>query len=373
MTATSQIEWTDSTAPVVTGCADISPGCLHCYAKRLAATRLKHQRAYEGLATMREGIPRWTGEFRLHPDRLSEVLSWRKGRRIFWCPTSDLFGAGVPDEFIAACFGVMAATPQHLHIVLTKRAERLPTWFEWVAKREVDGRAMFPDDSPEWRIWQMINVAARRAGIARMLEHHGGPWPLPNVIGMVSVENRKHGLPRIEHLRRAPFALRGLSIEPLLEDLGEVDLNGIDWVIVGGESGHGARPMHPDWVRSIRDQVLRVRASCDTCRGTGHTAPIAGYSLGPACVDCHGRGFHGPALFVKQWGEWALGGLDDARSQVALLHDGTSIPWPFDPAKIPAEIANRWHGATLMSRVGKTRAGCELDGRTWAEMPRRSA
>jgi protein gp37 len=366
VTATSQIEWTDSTAPVVTGCADISPGCLHCYAKRLAATRLKHQRAYEGLATMREGVPRWTGEFRLHPDRLSEVLSWRKGRRIFWCPTSDLFGEGVPDEFIAACFGVMAATPQHLHIVLTKRAERLPAWFEWVERREADGRAMFPDDSPEWRTWQMLSVAARRVGVARMPEHHGGAWPLPNVIGMVSVENRKHGLPRIEHLRRAPFALRGLSIEPLLEDLGELDLAGIDWVIVGGESGHGARPMHPEWVRNIRDQVIadRVACQCD-CALDGDSLPAP-----TICAHCSGRGFHGPALFFKQWGAWVPGGVDSARTQHAMLFDGTRVGWPFAPDDISAEVRNRWHGATLVTHVGKAAAGRELDGRTWDEMPR---
>lgn len=244
----SGIEWTDATWNPVRGCTKVSPGCKHCYAEIFA----ERWRGVVGNAYEQGFDPR------LVPEKLEEPLRWRRPRTIFVNSMSDIFGDFVPDKYIAACFGVMAATQRHIHQVLTKRAERLPEWFEWVNKRADHGRALFPDDSTEWRIWQMLYCASRKAG-ADVPPHHGGAWPLPNVWLGVSVEDREYGLPRIEHLRRTPAALRFLSIEPLLEDLGEIDLAGIGWVIVGGESGLGAREMDERWVVSIRDQCLAAK------------------------------------------------------------------------------------------------------------------
>lgn len=225
--------------------AEVSPGCKHCYAYTFA----ERWRGIAGHAYEHGFDPR------LAPEMLDAPLRWRRPRRIFVNSMSDLFGEFVSDEYIAAVFGAMAATPRHTYQVLTKRAERLPKWFEWVASRADDGKRMFPNDDTDWRTWQMLYHYARKAG-AGVPPHHSGVWPLPNVWLGVSVEDRKYGLPRIEHLRQAPAAVRFLSIEPLLEDLGTLDLAGIHWVIVGGESGLGARWMCRDWVRSIRDQCV---------------------------------------------------------------------------------------------------------------------
>ena len=205
MSDKSKIEWTDATWNPVRGCTKISPGCTHCYA--------------ETFAERFRGVPGHPFEFgfdlRLVPEKLGDPLRWRTPRMVFVNSMSDLFHDGVPDEYVIAVAKVMAAANWHTFQVLTKRAERLAA----LLQRE-------------------LRFAAR--------------WP--NIWWGVSVENRKHGLLRIEHLRRAPAAVKFLSIEPLLEDLGQLDLRGIDWVIVGGESGPGARPMSVDWVRGIRDQ-----------------------------------------------------------------------------------------------------------------------
>lgn len=234
MSGASTIEWTDATWNPVRGCVKVSPGCKHCYAETFAER-------WRGIV----GHPYEQGfDPRLVPESLDAPLHWKNPRKVFVNSMSDLFGNFVPDEYIAAVFGIMAACPQHTFQVLTKRAERLPKWFEWMAVR-----------GPHERM--------HRALVARkMSPGHAGfgvldpVWPLPNVHLGVSVEDRKYGLPRIERLRQTPAAVRFLSIEPLLEDLGTVDLTGIHWVIVGGESGPGAREMKPEWVRSVRDQCV---------------------------------------------------------------------------------------------------------------------
>jgi protein gp37 len=265
------IEWTDMSWSPVIGCSRISPGCGGasgvggCYAERLVATRMSKNPKlpmYHGLGRLNEnGDPRWSGEVRFLPERLDEPLRKRKPQRIFVCDMSDLFHEKVMDEQIAAVFGVMAAAPQHTFQVLTKRAARLPEWFKWarvvlaeqqreigaapnVTRSVIDAAAEYLKafgDGPLNDAWRAANA---------------DPWPLPNVWLGVSVEDRKHGLPRIEELRRTPAAVRFLSIEPLLEDLGEIDLTGVHWVIVGGESGPGARPFDLAWARSIRNQCL---------------------------------------------------------------------------------------------------------------------
>ena len=205
MSDKSKIEWTDATWNPVRGCTKVSPGCVHCYA--------------ETFAERFRGVPGHPFEFgfdlRLVPEKLGDPLRWRAPRMVFVNSMSDLFHDGVPDQYVTAVAKVMAAADWHTFQVLTKRAERLAGLLE-----------------------SDLSFAAQ----------------CRNIWWGVSVENRTHGLVRIEHLRRAPAVVRFLSIEPLLEDLGRLDLRGINWVIVGGESGPGARPISVDWVRGIRDQ-----------------------------------------------------------------------------------------------------------------------
>jgi protein gp37 len=207
MSDKSRIEWTDATWNPVRGCDKISPGCQHCYAETFAER-------FRGVA----GHPYEQGfDLRLVPEKLAEPLRWTRPKMVFVNSMSDLFHKDVPDEYVANVAEVMQVANWHTYQVLTKRSERLA--------------AMLRTD-------------------LRHLAHE------PHIWWGVSVENRKHGLPRIDHLRAAPAAVRFLSVEPLLEDLGTIDLTGISWVIVGGESGPGARPMHPEWVRGIRDQCV---------------------------------------------------------------------------------------------------------------------
>lgn len=219
MSSQSSIEWTDATWNPVRGCTKISPGCKHCYAQTFAER-------FRGV----KGHPYEQGfDLRLVPEKLAEPLRWRSPKMIFVNSMSDLFHDAVPDEYIAAVAKVMVAANWHTYQVLTKRSTRIQKLLN-----------------------STLSFAARQ----------------PHIWWGVSVEDRKYGVPRIEHLRRTRAAVRFLSIEPLLEDVGELNLSGIDWVIVGGESGAGARPMKKEWVISIRNQ----------CRANGS------------------------AFFFKQWG-----------------------------------------------------------------------
>jgi protein gp37 len=200
MATVSTIEWTDYTWNPVTGCSKLSQGCKHCYAERLAQ-RFWGDRPFTDVQT--------------HPERLDQPKRWRKGRTVFVNSMSDLFHEAVPLEFIQSVFAVMRDCPQHSFQVLTKRADRL-------------------------------------AEIAHQLV-----WPA-NVWMGVSVEDARV-LDRIDRLRDVPAAVRFLSLEPLIGPLDDLNLRGIHWVIVGGESGPGAREMRPAWVQSIRRQ----------CRSTG--------------------------------------------------------------------------------------------------------
>ena len=210
----SAIEWTEATWNPVTGCDKVSPGCAHCYAERMA----------KRLHAM--GTPNYANGFALtlQPQMLQAPLKWRRPRKIFVNSMSDLFHPSVPTAYIREVFDVMGRAHWHQFQVLTKRSERLP---------EVDSAL---------------------------------PWS-PNIWMGVSVENRRF-VHRIEHLRQTAAHVKFLSLEPLLGPLESLDLTGIDWVIVGGESGPRARPMDPGWVASIRDQ-------------------------------CHDSGV---AFFFKQWG-----------------------------------------------------------------------
>lgn len=254
----SSIEWTDATWNPVRGCTKVSPGCAHCYAETFAER-------FRGVP----GHPYEQGfDLRLVPDKLFEPLLWRKPRMIFVNSMSDLFHADVPDRYIQAVARVMMEARWHTFQVLTKRSERLRDLLSSTLKFAADSE----------HIW----------------------WG-------VSVENRKHGVPRIEHLRDAPVRVRFLSIEPLLEDLGEVNLAGIHWVIVGGESGHGARLMRREWAMSI----------CEQCRGAN------------------------VPFFFKQWGgvrKKAAGRELDGRTYDELPRWERRVDMPPSPAVVAAVI-----------------------------------
>jgi protein gp37 len=205
MSATSKIEWTDATWNPVRGCTKVSPGCRHCYAETFAER-------FRGV----KGHPFEFGfDLRVIAEKLGEPIRWSTPRKIFVNSMSDLFHPEVPDDYIESVCRVMLAANWHTYQVLTKRADRMT---------------------------QLLRTKLLTAAAA------------PHIWWGVSVENRAHGLPRIDQLRRGKAAVAFLSIEPLLEDLGRLNLKGIHWAIVGGESGHGARPIDASWVRSIRSQ-----------------------------------------------------------------------------------------------------------------------
>ena len=203
MSEHSDIEWTDATWNPVRGCTKITPGCDHCYAETFAER-------FRGVP----GHPYEQGfDLRLVPEKLAEPLRWKTPKMIFVNSMSDLFHKDVPDDYVEAVGRVMERANWHTYQVLTKRSSRLRDMLE-----------------------TSLQFAAE----------------LPHIWWGVSVEDRAHGLVRIKHLQQAPAAVRFLSVEPLLEDLGEIDLEGIHWVIVGGESGAGARPMQKEWVLSLQ-------------------------------------------------------------------------------------------------------------------------
>ena len=279
---TTTIEWTDETWNPVVGCSRTSPGCDNCYAISVAHRAM--QPAHEGLTIRTERGTDWTGEVRCLPERLEQPLRWRKPRKVFVNSMSDLFHPDVPDDFIGQVFDVMMRAEEHTFQVLTKRPQRMRAFVDqWLGE--------------SWAQWI------------------GNLW-----LG-TSIESDRYTF-RADHLRATPAAVRFLSLEPLLGPLPSLDLTGIDWVIVGGESGHGARPMHPQWVRDIRDR----------------------------CIDA-GVPFH-----FKQWGAWVQGG------------DGVTYGRWVHPERGGTSGA-RAAGAVLMTQVGKRSAGRELDGRTWDEYP----
>lgn len=208
----TKIEWTDETWNPVTGCVKVSPGCSHCYAETFS------ERFRGTVSTDGRRHPFFSGfDPLLRPERLEQPFAWKSPRRVFVNSMSDLFGDFVGDEFLERAFDVMRRTPQHTYQILTKRSVRLREW----------------------------------------TRHHRWLASAGNIWLGVSVEDRRFGIPRIADLQHAIAAVRFLSIEPLLEGLGALDLRDMDWVIVGGESGPHARAMRPEWVREVRDQCTR--------------------------------------------------------------------------------------------------------------------
>jgi protein gp37 len=232
----SKIEWTDSTWNPVRGCTKVSPGCKHCYAEAFAER-------FRGV----KGHPYEQGfDLRLIPEKLTEPLLWPTPRMVFVNSMSDLFQEGVSDDYVVAVAKVMQTADWHTYQVLTKRSARMADL--------LSSKLSFVANSQH--IW----------------------WG-------VSVENRKHGLPRIEHLRQAPAVTRFLSVEPLLEDLGVINLNGIDWVIVGGESGRGARPLKRSWVEALRTQCAKASVPFFFKQWGGVRKKVAGRKLNGRTYD----------------------------------------------------------------------------------------
>lgn len=313
MGANSNIEWTDRTWNPITGCTRVSAGCDNCYAvtmtKRLEA--MGQTEKYGGLVNLGKG--HFNGTVKCHENALLDPLKWRKPQKVFVNSMSDVFHKDVPFEFIFKIFAVMALCPQHTFQVLTKRPERMAEYFAYLRCLAMS-RAVDPS------VTEAIQDRIDDNPIS--LE-----WPLPNVWLGTSVEDRRV-IHRIDELRKEPAAVRFLSLEPLIGDLGTINLEGIHWVIVGGESGTNARPMHPDWARSLRDQ----------CQAAG------------------------VPFFFKQWGEWQI-----ARDYVpAALNDTNRFRFVDHFGR-----GDVYGGpdCAVMECVGKHRAGRLLDGRTWDEFP----
>lgn len=290
MADNTKIEWTDATWNPITGCSVVSAGCRHCYAMKLAGTRLQHHPSRAGLTIDTKEGPVWNGEVRFNEQWLRQPLQWRRPRRIFVCAHGDLFHENVPFEWIDRVLTVTVRAPHHVFQILTKRADRM---------RQV------------MQQWTDMNGRTQ-----------------PNLWLGVSVEDQAAADARIPLLLQTPAAVRWISAEPLL---GDVDLSELidrlDWVVVGGESGANARPMHGSWAYDLHDQ-------------------------------CEAAGV--PFLF-KQWGEWVNAGaraFGTAAGEVRHIRsDGTF--WNEDDAALQDECAD----VLTVVRVGKKAAGRDLGGK----------
>ncbi len=328
----SKIEWTEATWNPVVGCSVVSPGCTNCYAMKQAGRLLDGNPKvphYAGTTQPSKAGPVWSGKVELAPERtLLQPLSWKRPRMIFVNSMGDLFHEGVPDEWIDRVFAVMALCPEHTFQVLTKRAKRMQAYFAGIPEQPdmSEGRSALIEGSAQAIYSQMTGEDP-----SLWLAVH---TPLPNVWLGVSAEDQQRADERIPYLLETPAAVRFVSAEPLL---GPIDFfhirentghtfnalskkegiafrgTGLDWVIAGGESGPDARPMHPDWARSIRDQ-------CQVA---------------------------GVPFFFKQWGEWI--------SAKCL------------PGHLP--IGHIFDDGYQMIRIGKRLAGRLLDGREHNDMP----
>jgi len=369
----THIEWTDATWNVITGCSVVSPGCTNCYAMKLAGTRLRHHPTRAGLTTDSKAGPVWNGQTRVNWEWIDQPISWRRPRMIFVCAHGDLFHDTVARDDIAQIYGVMIAAHHlrgHILQVLTKRSARM--------------KALLND--PDF--WEIANAHAgalilehvdpldRRSDDARATCDEYGPRnPPPGIWVGVSVEDQARADERIPDLLATPAAVRWLSMEPLLApvDLTSIKAPGdedetdglnwrfdalevgdyywfegengqpgdcgdgpyrdhrIDWVVLGGESGQGSRPVHPDWVRNVREQ-------CANATIHGDPAPVP--------------------FFFKQWGAWA----PDPNGDRCVAIDSLNMP-NLEPS------GSNGDGAVRISKVGKKAAGRLLDGVQHDGMP----
>jgi len=341
----SKISWTDQTYNPIIGCSKCSPGCQNCYAERMARRQCFMRPGCEYADVV--GESGWNGKTALVKSALTKPLHWKNPRRIFVCSMGVLFHESVPFEWIDQVFAVMALCPQHTFQILTKRPDRMREYLAAANRREL--------------IEERIGIHARDWGAGRQAEALGGEWdpgqydgegrcemapgfgsiviPLPhqNVWLGATCENQEQADKRIPHLLKCQAAVRFISVEPMLGTINFREIKPLmnafnsspygwhEWlrrklhlVICGGESGPNARPMHPDWVRSLRDQCVA------------------------ASVPFH----------FKQWGEY--------------LHSSQIAETDIDP--------DEWNhlpiaGTYQTRRVGKTRAGCLIDGNEWKQFP----
>ncbi len=251
MGVNSSIEWCDSTWNPVRGCSRVSPGCVNCYAEKVAA-RFSDQGQPFHLFASRTPKPHWTGKVGIVENHLMDPLKWRKPQRIFVNSMSDLFHEDLPDEAIDRVFAVMALCPQHTFQCLTKRPGRmlryLNSTYTFRRNSVIDEASRILHDRQEKDI--------------RAISWNLPAWPLPNVWLGVSAENFATWDARVHLLKRTPAAVRFVSYEPALEDLESVDLEEIDWLIVGGESGPGARPFDISWARNTVHQCAAAGVAC---------------------------------------------------------------------------------------------------------------
>ena len=393
------IEWaqgsdgeTGATWQIVTGCSVVSPGCTNCYAMRLAGTRLRNHPSRKDLTTQTKAGPVWNGKVRFNVGWLRQPLGWKKPRGIFVAAHGDLFHDVVQDWMLVDAFAVMAITQRHRYYVLTKRAERMAKFMKWLA-------------TPDGRV--ALEAAARRLGHTFEHEGQSFlALPLPNVWLGVSAEDQRRAEERIPHLLDTPAAIRWVSAEPLLgaidwrrwlptgrqarrpngeeflaphfymtrcehcgwcgsselcleyrnHDDADVgcpsclksmradELPHVDWIVSGGESGPGARPAHPDWFRSLRDQ----------CAASG-----AAY-------------FHKQNGAWLGWSQFTAAGIDDDPEQTRFptmeWEDGkwSDVGHPMWSDTKDGAIDDEH----CVGRVGKKLAGAMLDGREHREMPR---
>jgi protein gp37 len=342
----SSIEWTDATWNPIRGCTRVSEGCRHCYAETVANRFSGPGLPYEGLTV----LGKWNGTIKFVEEHLLDPLRWKAPRRIFVNSMSDLFHPGVTDAMLDKIFAVMALCPQHTFQILTKRPERMLEYFNRPDRSTFSKTVTNPC---AWLVWveaTKIQACSKRLipGPFKWTEFAEidtvAPWPLRNVWLGVSVEDQKTADARIPLLLQAPAAVRFISYEPALGPLNLADVrsledkdwwftalecgdiywsdgdisdgpqhSALDWIICGGESGPGARPMQSEWAQLVRDQCIAA----------------------------------GVAFFFKQWGEW-LGAMQDG-----VMNGG--------------EVTLNCSDAPI--RVGRKYAGNLLDGKVWQQFP----
>ena len=250
----SEIEWTDATWNIVTGCDVVSPGCANCYAMRLAGSRLKHVPSRRGLTTPSKAGPVWNGTVRFNEEWLDQPLRWSRPRRIFVCAHGDLFHHGVATDVLDKVFAIMMLAHRHIFQVLTKRSQRMR---EYLSNPDTPRRVALAAISLGQTLARSLSQTLARSLVndAKLVSLR--TFPAKNIWIGVSVEDQKRVEERIPDLAATPGYIRFVSVEPLLGPV-VIDLSGIDWLILGGESGPGARPMRPEWAQSLRDQCLAV-------------------------------------------------------------------------------------------------------------------
>lgn len=301
MSQNTTIEWTDVTWNPIRGCSmapgSEAEGCLNCYAARQAARNLPAFRSPttgKPFAIFRDSGPRWTGDIERIDSKLEEPLHWKKPRKIFVNSMNDLFHEKIEFSVIGGIWSVMERCPQHFFQVLTKRPKRMQEFMQWVNESR-NPRHLNSDLFPS--------------------QH----WPVRNIWLGVSVEDQKTADDRIPFLLETPASVRWISAEPLLgpiTGIGTRDFGAIRWVVCGGESGPGARPMHPHWAKSLRDQCKAANVP----------------------------------FFFKQWGEWRPVANKEQFS-------------------LPVSKVHKFEDSTILLKDGKKKAGRSLDGHEWNQFP----